>query len=121
MKCREISVLIVEDELIVAMHLEDEMRSFGFSDIDVCTNFDQARMELKDKVYDLALMDIYLGNRTSYDLANFAHECGSIVIIISGSVLNCSPHFSHASDFIRKPWLNSELRNAVKRATEALA
>ena len=69
------SVLIVEDEPLIAddllLHLED----IGIEQIDVALKYDEALEKLKQHQFDLALLDVNLsGDRDGIDLAHFINK-----------------------------------------------
>lgn len=65
------SVLIVEDNLIIALDAEDIFRSLGTEEVSVIATVEAAvaEIESRDVPFDFALLDINLGSETSYPLA----------------------------------------------------
>jgi len=55
-------VLIVEDEVIVALDIKKTLQIFGYEVSECVTNFDSALKSIKDNVPSLILMDINLKN-----------------------------------------------------------
>ncbi|KQR69518.1 hypothetical protein ASG25_16750 [Rhizobium sp. Leaf384] len=63
-------VLVLEDNFIIAMEAEDILRTLGVETVDIATNVAQATQLVQDHVFDFALLDVNLGNETSFDFAN---------------------------------------------------
>ncbi len=55
---KKASILIVEDESIVAMELESYIQKQGYTVIDTCSNAENAFTVLADKAVDIIMMDI---------------------------------------------------------------
>lgn len=68
------NILIVEDELLIARAIEQDLAS-GFTCIGNVTNYDDAINVLNKYSVDIVLIDITLeGNKTGLDLANYINE-----------------------------------------------
>ncbi|TYC53402.1 GAF domain-containing protein [Rhodobacterales bacterium] len=66
------AVLIVEDNLIIAMDAEDIFRGLGTEEVSVVATVDAAYEEIdsRERPFDFALLDINLGSETSYGIAS---------------------------------------------------
>jgi len=62
-------VLVVEDNLVIAMETEDMLQDLGVPGVDVAASAARAEALLDSGSYDFALLDVNLGSHTSYDLA----------------------------------------------------
>lgn len=78
------SVLILEDNLVIAMAAEAIFEELGVSRIVLASTADQAKTEVNSQDFDFVLLDINLGDHTSYDLAQELHECGHAIAFASG-------------------------------------
>ncbi len=66
------NILIVEDENIIAKHLQFTLQSFGYKDNEIATDFQSALELLQTKVYDLAIIDINLnGFQTGIEIGEY--------------------------------------------------
>ncbi len=84
MDMKGIKILLVEDELIIAMEIEMELKSLGFEVVGKAINFDSAINLTKKTLPDIILMDVNLkgkknGIETSLEIINF-HEASIIFI-----------------------------------------
>ena len=58
-------ILIVEDEMIVALDTKNTLIKLGYEVTDIVTNYDEAISSFLDKKPDIILMDIFLHNSLS--------------------------------------------------------
>lgn len=63
------SVLILEDSLIIAMEVEEILRSIGVEHVEMVANLDEAAKALDTRQPDFALLDVNLGEAMSFDFA----------------------------------------------------
>ncbi|MEE4012710.1 HWE histidine kinase domain-containing protein [Roseibium sp. FZY0029] len=80
------SILIVEDNLIIAMDAEDIFQSLGADEVCVVASIDAALSEIEDRTspFEFALLDINLGSDTSYEVASRLLEMGVPFVFASG-------------------------------------
>ncbi len=62
-------VLVVEDEPIIALHLQVLLEELGFTDIRLAHDLGTATALLRERTPDLAILDINLGRQLVYPLA----------------------------------------------------
>jgi CheY-like chemotaxis protein len=62
-------VLIVEDNLIIAMTIEDFLLECGCIVVGPCSNVAQAMEAVRAEAPDLAVLDVNLGGETAYPIA----------------------------------------------------
>jgi len=60
MNMKEINILIVEDESIVAMEIKSYIQTLGYSALDTCSNAKDAFATITRYPIDIILMDIYI-------------------------------------------------------------
>ncbi len=60
----EISILIVEDEAIIAETIKIQLQNFGYNVKGVCYNFNNALKAINETQFDVLITDINLGNGT---------------------------------------------------------
>ena len=61
-------VLIVEDEMVVALFLEDVLDEFGYRVAGVVTQLDDAMARNVD--YDVAVLDVHINGRSVFEFAD---------------------------------------------------
>lgn len=79
------SVLVVEDEMIVAMLVEDLVRELGVHDVHICSDVATALQLVETVSIDFAVLDLRLRDGTSMEIADALAERGIPFIFSSGS------------------------------------
>ena len=67
-------VLILEDNLIIAMEAEEILREIGSEKIELAANLNEALAAIDRGQYDLALLDVNLGEAMSFNFARLLIE-----------------------------------------------
>jgi light-regulated signal transduction histidine kinase (bacteriophytochrome)/CheY-like chemotaxis protein len=78
------SVLVLEDNLVLAMELERTLLDLGVKDVDALPTAELAQHALQNKTYDCGLLDINLGEGTSFEIAEQLISRGAGVVLASG-------------------------------------
>lgn len=80
------SILIVEDNLIIAMDAEDIFQSLGADEVSVVATVEAAIMEIENRTspFQFALLDVNLGSDTSYEIARRLMEINVPFAFASG-------------------------------------
>ncbi|WDO14178.1 response regulator transcription factor [Flavobacterium sp. WW92] len=82
-------ILIVEDEVLIAFSLKKMLDPFFSTEI--ANDYEEARILLSHKVFDLVLIDISLsGEKTGLDLANFINTTLSLPFIFTTALTDPS-------------------------------
>ncbi|MBN2735068.1 MAG: response regulator [Methanomicrobiaceae archaeon] len=121
MSPKDLQILIVEDEAVVAMSIKQLIGIYGYSVAGVASNFSDAVRIAEEKLPDLVLMDIKIkGNKDGIEAANKIKEiCGASVIFLTAysskeTIDKCMS--VNPSAYIVKPFKEQELRNAISNA-----
>lgn len=112
-------ILIVEDEVLIALSLKKMLDTVFVSEI--AHDYEEAKILLSHKLFDLVLIDISLsGNKTGLDLANFINTTISVPFIFTTAltdpgnlekITNLRP-----SAYLSKPVESINLITAIKLA-----
>ncbi|WP_417683986.1 HWE histidine kinase domain-containing protein [Roseibium sp.] len=78
------TVLLIEDNVIIALDAEDMLKSNGFADVRVHNRVSDALAYLDQETCGFAVLDINLGDETSLDIADRLVELGIPFIFASG-------------------------------------
>ncbi|MCR4029587.1 MULTISPECIES: response regulator transcription factor [Flavobacterium] len=82
-------ILIVEDEVLIALSLKKMLEPFFTTDI--THSYEEARILLSNRLFDLVLIDISLsGDKTGLDLAEFINTTISIPFIFTTALTDPS-------------------------------
>ena len=123
---KKISVLIVEDEAIVAFDLATQLKSRGFSVAGITGYGEDVLSIVSNDHVDLILLDIRLkGSLTGIDVARSIEEFSSARIIFltalgdgeTATYIKQHPHFS----LIRKPFNSEDLFIEIEHTLKILS
>lgn len=103
-------LLILDDELIIAMALADDLEDQGFEIVGPFNTLERADAAIGEDVPDAALLDVNLGRgRTSYALARKLEEQGVPFVFVTGY----SETNSVAAEFRSAPVLGKPVQPEV--------
>ncbi len=110
-------VAIVEDEVLIAMLLEDILDTLGFEVVGPATTLQEADALLAPgNAVDMAILDVNLGSDPVYPVADRLIAAGVEVIFATGSHRSVLPDRFAGCKVLEKPYAF----NAVERAVSAL-
>ncbi|MGK5064506.1 LytR/AlgR family response regulator transcription factor [Janthinobacterium sp. LB3P112] len=116
------NVLILEDEPLIALGLEREVRAhFGtrLRNLVLHDNVPQALAALAQEQFDLLLLDLHLHGADGYDLLRLAKKAPFQTIIVSAHAERSITAFEFGVlDFVAKPFSRERLHKALQRYTE---
>jgi DNA-binding response OmpR family regulator len=108
------TLLIVEDDILPAMDLRDELEDAGYSVMDLTGRYEEALAAAKDRKPDLALVNIVLqGRDDGLALARDLKERDIPVLFISGQVNREKTAQSVAVGSLPKPYSPADAAKAV--------
>jgi len=119
--------LIVEDEILIALALEAEMKDLGFDVCGLAANARQAIAMAMEDEPDLAVMDIYLnGARDGIETARVLRDlCGVQVVFVTahsddeGLTERIQQQVPNAP-VLTKPFYGHRLADAIAKTSEVL-
>src|SRR4028118_330858 len=97
--------LIVEDEIMVAMYVEDLLTELGFEVAGLATSLDQALPLAKAGEFDFAVLDINLAGQVSFPVADALRERGIPFLFASGYSSKGLSEAYRGAVRIQKPFL----------------
>ncbi|MGY5780649.1 response regulator [Rhizobium sp. LEGMi135b] len=111
-------ILILEDNLIIAMEAEEILRLVGIQHVEIASNLEQAVNAVHSEHYDFAMLDVNLGESTSFGFARLLTERG----IPFGFVSGYSDTLDFPADLRHVPLLNKPFdEQAMRLFVETLA
>ena len=105
-------VLIVEDEIVVALFLEDVLDEFGYQVAGVVTQLDDAMA--RDQDYDIALLDVHINGRNVFDFADMLAVRGIPFVFATGYGERGIPERHRSSPVLQKPFQPDELKRILE-------
>ncbi len=113
------SILIVEDEPLIAMMLEDFLESLGHSVHATCENVTDAIAQVEQGGFDLAILDVNLNGQTSWPVAHKLRDQGIPFVIATGGHVEPPPAEFVNVPVIEKPYTVDRVSPALEAALPA--
>ncbi|MCF6371185.1 response regulator [Rhizobium halophilum] len=113
------SVLILEDEPLIAFALEDMLLEVGAKDVRLATTLAEAFRLLDDRVPDFAVLDVNIRGERSYGVAGELRRRGVPFVFATGYGDAEHPQALKTVPTLTKPYSLDDLRSAVVAATGA--
>ncbi len=110
------SILIVEDEPLIAMMLEDFLESLGHSISATCDSLDAAMAEADKGGFDLAILDVNLKGDRVWPVADRLRELGVRLIIATGGHVDAPPEDYAAAPQLSKPYALDAVPRVIEEA-----
>jgi len=101
-------VLIVEDEIIVALFLEDLLAEIGCEVAGVVSHLDDAMAHAPD--YDVAVLDVHINGRPVFDFADMLAARGTPFVFATGYGARGIPDRHSGRPVLQKPFQPDELK-----------
>ena len=110
------SVLIVEDEPLIAMMVEDMLQEMGCAHVGVAQSPSEALTSLASSTPGIALLDLKLGLETSLGIAAFCRARNIPVVFVTGYAAQDVPADCGDDPVVCKPFGMDDLKRAIGRA-----
>ena len=109
-----LSVLLVEDEFLIALDAEEMLRELGAASVTVASNFDDAQKRIAEGKFDLAILDVNLNGQKSFPLAEQLIARGTPVVFGTGYNLLIRQMDGYQSGVcVTKPYTAASLRKGA--------
>lgn len=114
-----LSVLLLEDEYLIAIDTEQTLTSFGVAKVNVVNTLEDAAKAGADEPIDVAILDININGRSSFEIAERLREKGTPVIFASGYGSR-KRHGAVVEDaiYLNKPYTKEALRESLLAALQ---
>lgn len=110
-------VLIVEDEIVVAMFLEDALATFGYEVAGVASRLEEALARSQTPDFAAAVLDVHLNGQDVFPLADRLAELKLPFIFATGYGARGIPARHADRPILQKPFLPAELAQALDSVT----
>lgn len=115
------TILVVEDEIVVAMEIEEKLKLMGYDVTAICSTGEDAVSELGQQVPDLVLMDIKLdGEIDGIQTAEMIHRDHDIPVVYltayADDVTLNRAKVTEPFGYLVKPFSETELRTTIEVA-----
>src|SRR5438128_10876204 len=99
------SVLIVEDEPLIAMMLEDFLDSLGYTGVATCDTVKDALEKVEAGGFDVAIVDVHLKDGGAvWPVADRLAEAGTPFVIATGGHVDPPPAAHAGAPVLSKPY-----------------
>lgn len=113
----EATVLVVEDNYLIALDLEAHVRALGFGEVLLAENAEQALSLAENAQIAVALLDLGLGDgATSEAVSTRLAAMGVARVVVTGFADTFAEgHPFHGVPVVRKPFNAADLRDAIEQ------
>ncbi|KQV10772.1 two-component system sensor histidine kinase/response regulator [Rhizobium sp. Root1203] len=116
-----LDLLLLEDNLIIAMDGEDIFLQLGARSVTLAPNVAQALEAIDSHNFDLGVLDVHLGEETSVSVAEKLAANGIPVIVATGYGQEVSQAYgTFAANVLQKPYTIESVANALSRMLPTL-
>ena len=119
MSDRKLKVLIVEDEAIVALHLEDPLTAPGYEVPATAGRVDNAKRLAATLQLDLAIVDLNLNGERTDAVADVLAARGIAIVFATGYGAAALEKRWANVPTLQKPFQSAELERAIARAVQS--
>ena len=106
-------ILIVEDDAMLSMLLEQIILESGYEDIELAFNVPMALEAVRTKSFDLAFLDVNLGDDTSFPVAHALEAKGTPYYFITGYGSKYDYEGLDDPRIIKKPYASKDIKKAL--------
>ena len=110
------SILIVEDEPLIAMMLEDFILSLGHEVSGNCDSVKTALAEVEKGEFDLAILDVNLKGESVWPVASALRDKGTPFVLASGGHVDPPPPEFNDALVIEKPYTVDRVTPVIEAA-----
>lgn len=114
-------VLVVEDQFLVAIQLEDDLKAAGFSVVGPFTDLESATQASRQEEFDVAVLDANLNGTMSFPLADELTARKIPFVLLTGYGAASLPERFRGGRRLTKPCDVAALLAEIRRAAEAQA
>jgi CheY-like chemotaxis protein len=110
---RRLRILIVEDEMLVAMNIEDMLLDLGHEVVGIASRLEPALALAHDGAFDVAMLDVNLAGERSFPVADVLAERGIPFVFATGYGLQGIEPGYRDRPVLQKPFRAQQLAEAI--------
>ncbi|MES2001778.1 MAG: response regulator [Pseudomonadota bacterium] len=107
------SILIVEDEPLIAMMLEDFVEGLGYQVSATCESVGDALAKVAQGGFDLAILDVHLQGETIWPVAEALRERNVPFVLATGGHVDPPPAEFESVAVLEKPYTIERVESAI--------
>jgi DNA-binding response OmpR family regulator len=109
-------ILVVEDEMLIALHIEDMVTQLGFDVVGPAMRLAPALAMARTESFDCAILDVNLANEKSFPIADALRDRGIPFIFATGYGSKGLDDAYRGVGTIQKPFRSQDLERAIHQA-----
>jgi CheY-like chemotaxis protein len=113
---RRLRILVVEDEMLVAMNIEDMLLAMGHEVAGLASRLAPALQLAREGEFDLAMLDVNLAGETSFPVADILRERGIPFLFATGYGADGIEEGYRGAPVLQKPFRLRDLAGALEEA-----
>jgi CheY-like chemotaxis protein len=110
---RPLRVLVVEDEMLVAMNVEDMLLTLGHEVAGLASRIEPALALAADGAFDVAMLDVNLAGTPSFAVADVLRRRGITFLFATGYGVQGIEERYRDAPVLQKPFRSHELEQAL--------
>jgi CheY-like chemotaxis protein len=110
------TILIVEDEPLIAMMLEDFLESLGHRVTGTCDTVASALQRVGEGGFDVAIIDVNLNGERVWPVADLLTEKGLPYVLATGGHIEPPPEAHASAPVLSKPFTLDAIEPALDEA-----
>jgi CheY-like chemotaxis protein len=114
------SILVVEDEPLIAMMLEDFLETLGHSIHQSCDNLPDALIAVERDGFDVAILDVNIKGDSVWPVAQRLRDKNIPFVIASGGHVEPPPGEFRNVPMLEKPYTIDRITPALQEAIAAI-
>ena len=108
-------VLIVEDEMLVAMNIEDMLLDLGHEVAGLASRLEPALALAREGAFDIAMLDVNLAGQPSFPVADVLAARGIPFLFATGYGIMGIIKQYRGRPVLQKPFRAADIRDALRR------
>jgi CheY-like chemotaxis protein len=113
---RPLRILVVEDEMALALLIEDMLRDLGHEVAGIAMRLPQALRLAETAAIDFAILDVNLDGRMSFPVAEMLDTRGVPFVFVTGyGSAGVEPAYRGRGMVVKKPFELADLQSAIER------
>jgi CheY-like chemotaxis protein len=111
------SILIIEDEPLIAMMLEDFLDSLGHKVVGSCESVEEALQRVEEGGFDVAIVDVHLKDgKAVWPVADRLADGGTPFVLATGGHVEPPPERHAGVPVLSKPYTIDAIEPALEQA-----
>ena len=107
------SILIVEDEPLIAMMLEDFIEGLGYKVVATCESVGDALEKVEQGGFDLAILDVHLHGETIWPVAGALRARNVPFVLATGGHVDNPPAEFESVAVLEKPYTIERVESVI--------